>query len=333
MATVTIKEIAKICGVSEGTVDRAINNRTGISDATKKRIMEVVRKENYKPDRIAQSLAKGKTMSIGLVCFDLYNNFIANLVDTIESVAKENDYFINLVLSHGDKESERKGIEYLAERRVDGIIIFPVGYGEEYVNYLKGLHIPVVSIYNRISDTIPFVGMDARAAMKSAVEHIVEKHYEQIILINSSISYKMEQNINVDTLLERQKGYLEGIKNANVNPDGPAIVEGLDFEKIDQLIRQYHLKKTALLFICDMFALDALEHFKQNNISVPGHVGIMGFDNVSTLKYVTPRIATVSYEVETMAKKSFELLVKMLNGQAVPMELRLAYKIIEGTSL
>lgn len=333
MTNLTIKEIAKICGVSEGTVDRAINNRTGISAETKKRIMEVVRRENYKPDRIAQSLAMGRTMSIGLVCFDLYNNFIANLVDIIESVAKENGYFINLVLSHGDKADERKGIEYLAERRVDGIIIFPVGYGREYEDYLKRLTIPIISIYNRISENFPFVGIDARAAMKSAVQHIAEKHYEQIILVNSSITSKMQQNTNVYTLLERQKGYLDGIKELNINPDGPIIVEGLDFVTIDQLIRKYHSQKTALLCICDMFALDALQHFKLSNISVPGHVGIMGFDNVSTLKYVSPRLATVSYQVEVMAGMSFAFLMEMLNGQTVPVEKLLNYKIIEGDSL
>ena len=93
----TIKDIAKLCGVSEGTVDRAINDRAGINPETKKRIMEVVEQVNYKPDRIAQSLAKGKTRTLGLIFFDLNNDFIAALVDTIETIAKEKGYFISLV--------------------------------------------------------------------------------------------------------------------------------------------------------------------------------------------------------------------------------------------
>lgn len=333
MLKVTIKDVAKACGVSDGTVDRALNNRPGISFETKQKIMEAVNKLNYRPDRIAQSLARGRTMSIGLVCFDLTNNFIANLVDVFESVAKKNGYFINLVLSHGNKKDEREGIDYLLERKVDGIVIFPVGYGVEYVHYIKNLRKPVVSIYNRISDDIPYVGIDARAAMKNAVEHIAGCGYGRIILINSTITDKVANDTNVYTLLERQKGYLEGIEELNLNSEGPLVIEGLDYERIDQLLKSSP-EKTAFLCICDMFALELLEHTKKNGLSVPGDVGIMGFDNVSTLKYVFPRIATVSYDVEAMGKRAFEILVDMIEDNGtVEMDNRLSFNIIEGASL
>lgn len=333
MSKVTIKDIAKICDVSYGTVDRAINKRPGISFETNRKIMDAVKKLNYRPDRIAQSLARGRTMSIGLVCFDLTNNFIANLVDVFESVAKKSGYFISLVLSHGNKKDEREGIDYLLERKVDGIVIFPVGYGDEYVQYIKNLRTPVVSIYNRISSDIPYVGIDARAAMKNAVDHIARCGYSRIILINSTITDKILNNTNVYTLLERQKGYMEGLEEFKLNREGPLIIEGLDFKRIDQLLNNSS-EKTAFLCICDMFALELLEHIKKNGLSVPDDIGIMGFDNVSTLEYVSPRIATISYDVEAMGKRAFEILMDIIaEKEDIEVDNRLSYSIIEGASL
>lgn len=335
MATVTIKEIARLCGVSEGTVDRAINNRHGISPKTKERVMEAVRAMNYKPDRIAQSLAKGKSMSIGLVFFDLYNNFISDLIEVIENVAKENNYFINLVLSHGERGIEKKGLDYLVERRVDGIILFPVGYGEEYVQYIHNLGVPVVSVYNYISDRIPYVGLDARSAMKNAVEHIARYDYEKIVLVNSRISKKIEQNLNFYTLMERQKGYQEGIRCLGLNKNTDSvIIEGLDYEAIDRQLREAGTVKTAFLCICDMYALEILKYLEEKKMKVPEEVGLMGFDNVSTLRYVKPRMATVSYDVKEMARKSFMILMKMIDGESAgEMENLISYEILDGASL
>jgi LacI family transcriptional regulator len=139
---VTIKEIAKQCGVSEGTVDRAINGRPGIKESTRQHILEIANELKYSPNRVAQSLATGKTRSIGIICFDLYNNFFTTLIDIIEAEAKSKGYFVNLVLTHGDINKELDGVRYLAERRIDGIIIFPVGKSIKYIEYLKSLKIP-----------------------------------------------------------------------------------------------------------------------------------------------------------------------------------------------
>jgi DNA-binding LacI/PurR family transcriptional regulator len=314
--SVTIKDIARYCNVSIGTVDRAVNGRGGINPITKQRIMEAKALLGYKPHRIAQSLARGKSMSVGLICFDLTNNFIATLIDVIEHVAKRKGYYINLVLTHGDGKEERAGIDFLVEHMVDGIIVFPVGYGEEYADYIKNLSVPVVTIYNKLSDEIPFIGINAREAMRQAVRHMGGLGYERIILVNARLQEKMQNGNNVFTLLERQKGYLNGIAELN-RQDAPAIVEGLDFERLDGYLREFGGYKTSILCICDMYALEVLEHCKANGLSVPEDVGLMGFDNMPTLKYVTPRIASVGYNVEEMAARAFDVLLKMMEMRPV----------------
>ena len=92
----TIKELAKACGVSEGTVDRAVNNRSGIKESTKKRILEMAEQMDYRPNHLAKSLATGITKTLGIVSVDLSNNFFALLVESIEQTAREHGYFVNL---------------------------------------------------------------------------------------------------------------------------------------------------------------------------------------------------------------------------------------------
>ena len=105
----TIKDIAAYCHVSEGTVDRALNNRYGIGEKTKRRILEAASELNYQPNHAGRSLATGLTMTIGIVCFDLYNNFFPELIDTIESEAKQRGYFIHLILTHMEQPEGAPG--------------------------------------------------------------------------------------------------------------------------------------------------------------------------------------------------------------------------------
>ncbi len=326
----TIKDIAKLCGVSEGTVDRAINNRLGIKEATRQRVIEVAKLLNYKPNRVAQSLATGRTMTIGIICFDLYNNFFTSLIDIIEANAKSKGYFVNLILTHRDMKKELEGIQYLVERNVDGIIIFPVGKGEKYIEYLKSTNKPIVTIYNKICDEFAHVGVDDRKAMSDAVKFIRSKGYERIYLITPAISNQEGSGSNVYTLKRRLKGYIDGIKAYGLEHE-PLVVEGKDF---DREFRNLDLKqKTAMLCICDSYALETMKYFRDRNYKVPGDIGIMGYDNIDVLKYIQPRLSTVEYHVEKMGDLVFNTLFEIINGEQVQPELLLSYNIIEGETI
>jgi DNA-binding LacI/PurR family transcriptional regulator len=121
-----------MCGVSQGTVDRALNNRPGISKKTRRRILETAEKIGYRPHFLARSLAKGRTMTIGLIVLDLYNRFFAQLVNSIEYNARQQDYFVYLTLTGKDGNTEKACIEHLMSRQVDGLILLTVNKGLEF---------------------------------------------------------------------------------------------------------------------------------------------------------------------------------------------------------
>lgn len=326
----TIKDIAKLCGVSEGTVDRAINNRPGIKESTRRHVLEVAKLLNYKPNRIAQSLATGRTMTIGIICFDLYNNFFTSLIDIIESNAKRKGYFINLILTHRDKKKEMEGIQYLVERLVDGIIIFPVGTGERYVEYLRSIKTPIVTIYNKINDEFAHVGVDDLNAMSDAVKFIKSKGYERIYFISPSIGNQEKNGLNVYTLKRRLTGYINGLQAYGINHK-PLVVEGKDF---DSSFKNFDLdQKTAMLCINDTYALEIMKYFRDKKYRVPEDIGVMGYDNIAVLKYIQPRLSTIEYHVEKMGELVFNTLFDLINGKQIQPELLLDYKIIEGETI
>lgn len=171
------------------------NSRSGdqrsvrIRKETKDRILKIAEELNYKPNKVAQSLAMGSTKTIGILCFDLENHYFASLVDTIEGIAKSEGYFINLVLTHGDPVKEREGMMYLEERRVDGIILFSVCKDADYIAHLEK-YLSLLSPFTIAFQIVLRLSVLMQKAMCEAVKFIACKGYERILFINAKISAK-----------------------------------------------------------------------------------------------------------------------------------------------
>lgn len=325
----TIKDIAAICGVSLGTVDRALNNRSGINEETKNKILQVAKELNYQPNHLARCLATGSTNTIGVVCINLKNNFFASLIEEIESTANANGYFINLILTHNDPQREIEGIKYLARRKVDGLIIFPVGMGIEYEMELKKLNVPIVTVYNRISSDFTHVDVDGRQIMRNAVSFIVEKGYNRIIYLNAGVKLR-EQGTNTYSFDERRQGYIEGVKDEMLDE---IILDGFDRDKLLQLIHSKKDGKTAILCPFDLMAIRVLSFLKDNGINVPNQVGIMGFDNIDLLEMFTPRLQSVDCGIRNIGRKAFSILHRQMNQEERVHDCVVGYSFTDGETL
>jgi LacI family transcriptional regulator len=330
---ITIKEIAALCGVSVGTVDRALNNRPGISPKTKAKILEVARQYNYKPDFLAQSLAKGRTMTIGLVLFDLYNRSFAQLAGAVEASAREQGYSVDLVLTDKDLAIERDVLRRLHDRKTDGIILFPINEGAEFEQYLHDLGTPLVTVCNRLSDAWDYVGINDRQAMKEAARHVLERGYRQLIYICPPLSYRGVTNIY--TQEERYQGFLEAV-DAYLPELGVTVIEDKQYLRaLDAL--PLTDQKTAIMCSCDAYALEVLHYLqRERQLRVPDDVGLIGFDHIDMLKYVQPQLTTVEYNVEQMGREAVRLLLERIEAGTAAAERRetiVDYAIISGSSL
>jgi LacI family transcriptional regulator len=328
---ITIKEIAIICGVSPGTVDRALNNRPGINSKTKHKILHVAKEFNYQPDHTARSLARGKTMTLGVVLFDLHNRSFAQLMNAIESRCRELGYFIDLALTDKNPLNEKVLIERLISRKVDGIILFTVNKGKEFDEYLKGLNIPIVTIWNRLSNSWKYVGINDRQAMKDAVNYVISKGYRKMVYICPPLAYRGRSNIY--TQEERLKGCIEGLLEHGIKTE-PLIIQEKDYIREIEKIEFSGNEKTAVICSCDYYALEVMNFFKVKGLKIPDDVGLMGFDNIDVLKYVSPSLATVEYAVEDMGIKAVDGLISQIEKDTDDAEIPLLqYKLIPGMSL
>lgn len=328
----TIKEIAIKCNVSEGTVDRALNNRPDISEKTKNRILQVAKELNYEPNHLARCLAKGSTMTIGVVCTSITNNFFALLIEEIEKNVSQNGYFISLVISHNDMNKELEGIRYMAKRKVDGLIIFPIGQGDKYERELKELNVPIVTIYNRISPDFTHVDVDCRLIMQTAVSQLVHRGYEKIIYMDLGFFKLVDRGINTFSLAQRRKGYIKGIAEFGIQED---IYEKFDREELITKLKEYIKKKTkaAILCPCDCIAIKVLNLCRSNGIRIPEDVGIMGFDNIDMLENITPRINSVDCGARNMGKIAVDILLDKIKNSYSAGDVVADYSFTEGDTL
>ena len=313
---VTIREIARYCNVSEGTVDRALNNRTGISTKTKERILAAAKELDYKPNMLAQCLATGSTKTIGVVCGGLSNRFFTSLIEAIERNAGIHGYFISLVLSHNSPSKELEGIRYLAQRQTDGIIIFPVGYGKEYEKGLQQLNIPIVTLYNKISGNFTHVDTNCRKIMKEAASKILSKGYKDI------------EDMNFFSLNERLQGYKEGMAQAGL------CCHILNTYNEKELLSLAGTSvRTAILCPYDALAIKIANFYRKMGISIPSQIGIMGFDNIDMLENITPRINSVDCNTEKLGEIAFSILLEKMTGNYTGKDVTVGYKFTEGESL
>lgn len=326
----TMKDIALQCGVSEGTVDRALNGREGIKKETKERILQTAKELGYRPNHLASCLARGSSKTIGVVCAGLGNPFFSSFVEAIERMAYENGYYLNLILTHGSREKEMEGINYLAGRQVDGLIMIPLGFGEEYERELLQFHIPIVTVYNRISDKFTHVDVDGKMIMKNAVQNMVKKGYQRIAYLDLGYGTPCDLKNNRYSLNQRRLGYMDGVAQEALGE--PVILTDYAWEPLEQFLNDGG-GKPAILCPFDDVAIHVLDVMKQHGIAVPAQVGIMGFDNINILNSISPRIASVDCEITGLGRKAFQALLQIINGDMTVRDYVTNYTFIEGESL
>ncbi len=327
--SVTTKDIARICGISRGTVDRALNNKGRINTETKERILRVAEELGYKPDLLARSLSTGHTMTIGVIVFDIRNRYFAQLVNAMETEARQNGFFLNISLQEKDPETEIELIDSLVGRRVDGIIMCPVNKGDGFNSIIASQPIPIITVGNKISNQIPYVGIDESKAAFIAVEHIISKGYQEIIFVCPPLHDGDKENIYVHE--ERYKGYKEALK---INPNiRSSVIRRWDYlSKIEEI---YKNAKNRIAIFCsgDTYALEIIKLFRKKGIRIPEDVGLMGFDNIDTLEYVIPELTTISVPLREIGESAVKLLISKINGEDTVNNLILPYHLIDGKSL
>lgn len=293
---ITTTRLARICGVSQGTVDRALHGRGEIAEKTRERILSVAREYDYIPT--VHGSENGNSMLIGVVLYDLYNEFFSKLAMSLVEAAKEIGYSIIFQFSDKDLATERSALEYFDFIGVDGIVLFSVGSdSEEYKNYLHSLKKPLVLIGNPMYG-LPFFGVDDEAAMHDLTLRLCADAPRGPVLYFAPI---LKRDLHEENCQRRR---LSGFVRAMTHLARPFRVV-TEVEELSDF--------GAIVCSTDYYALKALRYLQGEQ-----DLKIAGFDNISLLKLLDRRVLTVEYSTDRIARQSIHYLLGNRYSNHIP---------------
>ena len=309
--SLTAGELAVLCGVSRGTVDRALHDKPGINPETKARILKLAAEHGYRPDYLGSSLVRGRTHTIGVVVFDLKNRYFAQLLQEIELSARRLGYAILISLTDKLVAQEIEALEQMRNRRVDGIILQPVGFGDAYEHFLAGLRTPVVTVGNRLSRRWDYVSFDNRQAAADAVRFLADRGYQHLIYLAPPLRYAGQSNISAQE--ERLAGAMAAAGEMGLATD--VIRDQPYIEQTLALIRQAN-GRTAVFCSSDWYALTLYQASQHAGLKIPDDFGLMGFDRLDIFDLIKPELTSIVHPIEAIGSKSVEQVVLRIEGQA-----------------
>ncbi len=325
-ANVTLRDVGLAAGVSYQTVSRVVNDLSGVSEATRKRVLKAARKLGYHPNRVAGSLRTSRSKVIGLIMADIENFFFAEVVGGVEAEASARGYSVILANSSEDLDRERRAALGLMERRVDGLIIAPTGGDHSYLRTDLPKNFPLVAI-NRAIDARPCgaVLTDNEPGATAAVRYLIDRGHKEIGAIVASQTLM--------TSRERFRGYKAAMDAAGlpVRPEwvgtGGFTPESGFLAAINILSRKD--RPTALFASSNRIAEGVLLALQQLNLRRNQDIEIVGFDNAPWAKLVDPPVAVIAQPAREIGQRAVQMLLETIDkGGLVPRTLRLAPQFI-----
>ncbi len=313
---VTIKDIARELGISPSTVSKALKNHPDINKDTKKKISELAKKWNYKPNAIALSLRSSRTKTIGLVIPETVHHFFSSVISGIEDVAYDAGYNVMIFQSNESFNREVIASTALIDARVEGILISLSRETRNYEHLSKVLNngIPMV-MFDRVCDEIKTdkVTVDDFEGAYNAVNHLIRSGCRRIAHLAGP------PGLRITDL--RRSGYLEALKDNKMEFDRDLIVYCDNFNQAQIRTKQLMNRlqpPDAIFTVNDFTATGVIKSLHEMKIRIPEEVSIIGFSNGLISQVTYPTLSTVDQHGYKMGQVSVQLLLdRLINRQTV----------------
>jgi LacI family transcriptional regulator len=313
---VTIKDIAKMCNVSTATVSRTVNGKKdGVSEKTRKHILDTVRKTKYTPNTIARSMVTRRTNTIALIVPDICNPFFAELARGVGDACSELGYHLFLCNTDGSSEQEHGQVMLLHDRLVDGMILTTQNAVEDNSDILKfsreGYPFVLIERYTAGVNIPLQINIDNSGGIKKAVSYLVEKGHQKIAFIRGP---KEAANAGM-----RFDGYNKGLAMHRLSYDPSLVVWG-DYKMQSgysctvELLKKARGKFTAIIGSNDLMTAGACSAMLDQKLRIPQDISMVGFDNIPLTGMIYPRITTVGVSINRLGRMAAEMLFNRISG-------------------
>jgi len=325
----SIKDIARLARVSHPTVSRALQNSPLVNPKTAAKIRKIADETGYRASAVARGLVTRRTRTIGLVVTTVDDPFAGEVTCGIEQAANDHGYAVFLASSNADPERERKVVQAVAERRVDGIIVTSSRVGALYLPLLEQLKVPIMLVNDQHpGDFVHSVMIQNVEGARAAVDHLIGLGHRRIAYVGDRLGYQSNA--------ERLAGYKEALRQGGIEFKAGLVKEGdgrpeAAIEAADELLR-LAAPPTAICCYNDMTALGTMLAIRDRGLRVPQDLSVTGFDDLFFAAYLDPPLTTVRQPMRRMGQMAMEGLLKLMSGEESLAQSRVAAELIVRSS-
>lgn len=339
MPEITIKDVAKKCGVGVSTVSRAINNHPDINPVTKQMIMDVIQRSGYIPNNSARNLKRADAKSIAVLIKGITNPFFSKMVKIIEEETQKKRYSMELRHVESYEDEVDIALELVKEKRLRGII-FLGGYFSHSEEKLEKLGVPFVfgtvgaPPENISRASYSDVAVDDFKESKKMTDYLIELGHKDIAIIAAEPG-----DLSIGKL--RLAGYSEALRKKGIPVKDELIRKVTDNSDTYSMENGYQATKqliesgerfTAIYAIADSLAIGAIRALQDAGLRVPEDISVAGYDGIELGDYIMPRLTTLRQPVEEMARQTIKLLFHIISGKEEHQHIVYAGELVEKES-
>ncbi|WP_058302635.1 LacI family DNA-binding transcriptional regulator [Gorillibacterium timonense] len=330
----TIDDVAKKAGVSKSTVSQYLNQRYEyMSEATRKRIAEVVDELDYKPNGIARSLKQNRTHTIGILVADIRYTLSIECIRAIERELQRRGNQVMICNADENPDNESRYIETLLARKVDGLIVFPTGHRHGTYKRLLEWKIPFVFL-DRLVEGVSAHSLllDNELAAKIAVDELVGMGHSRIGMLSLP-----QGSQAITPRKERLSGFKRAMEEAGL-PVREAYLGSAPKEEIGaELERMFSLPEppTAMLASNDLVLAEILKAANRLKLAIPEELSLIGIDEADFAAIYNPTITTIRQPANEMGTQAVKTILASIEGAdvGVPITYRFPPELIRGRSV
>ncbi|MDI6045172.1 LacI family DNA-binding transcriptional regulator [Flavobacterium yafengii] len=310
----TLKEIAAQLGISITTVSKSLKGYSDVSEKTKKAVIELAQKLHYTPNSFAVNLRTKESKTIGLIIPTLVHDFFSNVIRGILEEAEKRDYLVIILQSNEKLEFEKKQIDLLLNKRVDGILMSLSNETGDF-EHLKSIiaHNTPLVLFDKIAKLVSCskVTINDKKAAYDAVSYLIKRGYKKIAHFRGSY---LPQNA-----IDRFLGYKKALEDNGISYDSSLVFvcdNNTDFEdgyENAKKVIDEHPEIDAIFAVTDLVAIGIIKYFNETGISIPKQIAVLGFSNWFMSSVISPKLSTIDQPGFEIGRRSASILFDEIN--------------------
>ncbi|AKS31501.1 LacI family DNA-binding transcriptional regulator [Mycolicibacterium goodii] len=316
----TMDDVARLAGVSASTVSHVLNGTRKVNDETRLRVEEAIEKTGYRRNVVARALAAGRTNTVGLSISALTNPYFGSLVYAVERALSDAGYVLIVGDSHDQAESEKRVVDSLLDRKVDGMIVAPAAGSERTVlPEIIRTRTPLVLIDRGADIESDQVGPENTASARALTEHLLDIGHRRIAVVRGLAG--------ISSTTERFDGYAAALAGRGVDLDPELVVDGES--NTDAAERGVHAlmsranRPTAVVSMNNAMTIGTLKAIRRLGLTIPADVAFVCYDDFEWSDLFEPKLTAAAQDVETIGATAVELLLRRIGGdETAPQHIR-----------